>query len=822
MIGYELTPAGASYSCAPASWRYTGIPLTEADPASNLLPPGTDTVLFSVRTPVPAACRYSIGQPLDYGRMTPFEEGQGETLHRARLRLSPDPRQLNRVFVRSSVAPGYLLELKWRSIAAANPPFPRKGAIWMGSGTLQANRAIASRISLFYGVQFEPREIWTLRAANPDVLIFPAVSADESSDDYASAFGIPADYFLKDVNGKTIEGGWSRLYKLNLTRPEVADFLAGLAYRLIREADFAYDGIFIDNFHTTMSFQSRSDAYGNPVKIDANGDGIEDDPTWLDAAWKDGVYRLLRRFRSLMPNALITGHIWNTPTDQEARASINGDSIVAAATDVAEGRAQLGGLWARYQGWLESARRPALDLIEGAPHHQLAYGYGIWDASKNIPPATLEFARTFYPLVRFGLALTLMGDGYFVFNYGDVGTLLNDLKAVWWYDEYDFDLGYPTGPARLLDTTVGNNLIRNGGFEHPWQEKWNFFADPIEGASATVENTGTAAADGSAAHVSIASAGKPYHVQFWQPGLSLLKEETYTVRFRARADAVRTIGVGVLKDTPDFRSYGLSNAFEAGVDWREYVMTFDSNVTARDARLCFYLGDRVGEVWLDDIVLQAGGEPVYRRDFTNGIVLLNGSDKPARVDLEPGLARFAGRQAPRFQYLVDDTVPGFVVVGNWRVAAVDSGFGPGGGPKPIGPYFHSWNGSCRISDSGAGRAEWPLSIPEDGEYTIQAWWAAAPDASRWCSRAVFDVISSGKVIASAALDERSAGDQWHTIAKVRLSAAGAPLVRLHSEGKGALVADALYVFSSRRLNDGSPVSSMTIGPKDGILLRRVR
>jgi hypothetical protein len=40
--------------------------------------------------------------------------------------------------------------------------------------------------------------------------------------------------------------------------------------------------------------------------------------------------------------------------------------------------------------------------------------------------------------MRFGLAFTLMNDGYFAYEYGDTWHG-ND----WWYDELNVDLGYP-------------------------------------------------------------------------------------------------------------------------------------------------------------------------------------------------------------------------------------------------------------------------------------------------------------------------------------------------------------------------------------------
>ena len=63
----------------------------------------------------------------------------------------------------------------------------------------------------------------------------------------------------------------------------------------------------------------------------------------------------------------------------------------------------------------------------------------------DVRSSTLEFARTYYPYVRFGLVLTLMNDGYFAHEFGDTWHG-ND----WWYDELDFDLGIPLGPAERV------------------------------------------------------------------------------------------------------------------------------------------------------------------------------------------------------------------------------------------------------------------------------------------------------------------------------------------------------------------------------------
>jgi hypothetical protein len=47
-----------------------------------------------------------------------------------------------------------------------------------------------------------------------------------------------------------------------------------------------------------------------------------------------------------------------------------------------------------------------------------------------------------YQSMRFGLASTLLGDGYYSFDYGD-----QDHNQTWWYDEYNVNLGNPVGTA---------------------------------------------------------------------------------------------------------------------------------------------------------------------------------------------------------------------------------------------------------------------------------------------------------------------------------------------------------------------------------------
>ena len=76
------------------------------------------------------------------------------------------------------------------------------------------------------------------------------------------------------------------------------------------------------------------------------------------------------------------------------------------------------------------------------------------------------------------------------------------------------------------------------------------------------------------------------------------------------------------------------------------------------------------------------------------------------------------------------------------------------------------------------------------------------------------------MVASTVLSQRVDGDQWHEIAEVSLSPLSEGHVRLRCTGPAPCVADAVYVRSSARYNDGSPAEVVVLQPMDGIVLAR--
>jgi len=800
---YEFTPVSVTQTgavCQSSALAWNGIPITNPQPPSTLLPVGATGVSLTVQTASNTTCAYAVGQPLPFTQMTAFDSGAGSQLQSTVINgLNPDPNFVNDVYVRCAAQPDYLLHLQYRALSEANPPYPRKGNLWGWGLWLTNGLPYMSRVDLWLGATPSADQVVALRQLNPHLRILTSINAVENS-------GLPDDYYLKDIYGNRIEV-WPGSYRLNLTKPYVADYQAQFAYQTVLGTGLMADGVFFDNVMTSQSWLT-ADIYGNPVQIDANEDGIPDDPATLDAAWKAGVFREIQTFRQLMPNAIVSSH--STDIYEPGIAGLfNGISIGFHTSDVLEGRMAFSTLFTTYNDWLGLAVPPPVTMIESSPMAQISYGYG-YSPLTVIPPSTLEFARTYYPYVRFGLALTLLNDGFFAHEFGDTYHGNN-----WWYDELDYNLGYPLGPAQLvsLPGPTATNLIVNGGFENPLSDSWSW--DAATGCTAAFSQQTTNAAVGSAcARIDVSqTTGIDWNIELAQYNRSLVQGVSYDDTFWARADTNRYISVSSQKGSPNWDNYGLYQQVWITTNWQQYTVSFIANATVSDARLQFFVGASTGTVWLDDVHLTQSPPLIYRRDFNYGSVLLNATRQVQNVSVGSGFHRLTGSQAPMYEWIIDDLDPAFSTTGTWTNVVYDSGLW-----QANGPYYHSWAGSLHQQVSAGGEADWQLSIPADDTYTISAWRPAAPQASNWTSSASFQVVSGGIVLASTNADQTTGGDQWHDIATVQLFATNATYVRLTAT-QGICVADALHVLSLSRYNNGQPASTVRLQPMDGIMLQ---
>lgn len=163
--------------------------------------------------------------------------------------------------------------------------------------------------------------------------------------------------------------------------------------------------------------------------------------------------------------------------------------------------------------------------------------------------------------------------------------------------------GEETKTSRLLSLTIAEpaaNLIPNGSFESALAKPWKF---ETVGAAATLQTTAeTSTAGASSAAITVTSTAPPSTVRLSLSGLTLQAGRVYRLMFSAKAETPRSMHLDVtgaatgeaLWDT----SVPVPNL------WQRYVLYFQTAAAIPTAQLDFSFGDRTGNLWLDDVVLE--------------------------------------------------------------------------------------------------------------------------------------------------------------------------------------------------------------------------
>ena len=116
------------FAPALATAASTGFSITNLAPASNLLPPGTDSVTVSFTTSEATTCGWSLIFGTPFNSMTPFE-AQPTASHQGQVTgLSTDTRVVNIVYIQCAADPTVTGYLQYRDVPARNGSFPRIGS----------------------------------------------------------------------------------------------------------------------------------------------------------------------------------------------------------------------------------------------------------------------------------------------------------------------------------------------------------------------------------------------------------------------------------------------------------------------------------------------------------------------------------------------------------------------------------------------------------------------------------------------------------------------------------------------------------------------
>jgi len=251
-----------------------------------------------------------------------------------------------------------------------------------------------------------------------------------------------------------------------------------------------------------------------------------------------------------------------------------------------------------------------------------------------------------YRNMRFALTTALMGDGSFTYRFS------HDNRAATWFDEYDGAgrgrgyLGQPLGPASaaIPPATTPDLLSGDGAFDSAtqlgtWQLTLSSGYLATKSVDTTQKKSGT-----SASRVDISQAGGVSWKARLVHRVSVTSGQPYTLAFWARADRPLTADAYVQRSDTKSDSFG---RVPLDAEWRYFELPINSSGTDAAATLNLGLGEKTGTVWLDDVTIRVGNQrDVMRRDFQNGLALVNATDRVATIELGGTFRKIRGTQAP--------------------------------------------------------------------------------------------------------------------------------------------------------------------------------
>ena len=255
------------------------------------------------------------------------------------------------------------------------------------------------------------------REVNPDIIILAYVPTVSWNNVWTSAAytqfkkGIKSSWWLKDKNGKQVSI-WPNTEALDLT----TDWYKYLADWTVDEilSSGNWDGVFYDEVSAEINWVPN-------LKV-------------TDQAWTQGLVNLFTRTRTRAAKDTII--VMNGSSNATLMPLTNGRMYESFPTP-----------WESNGDWstIEQRYLDQQEVVQGEPT------FIINGNSNN------SGDKTDYQKMRYGLTSTLLGNGYFGFDFGTEGH-----GETWYYDEYDTYLGEPVGePEDLLNpsnTTIGKSV----------------------------------------------------------------------------------------------------------------------------------------------------------------------------------------------------------------------------------------------------------------------------------------------------------------------------------------------------------------------------
>ncbi|MDA3802972.1 MAG: putative glycoside hydrolase [Patescibacteria group bacterium] len=282
--------------------------------------------------------------------------------------------------------------------------------------------------------QNSPDKVRRIRELNPDIIILAYITSQEIMDDliynhlgflrYDLKNEIIDSWYLKSSSGSRLSY-WQNTHLLNLSDGsgtnssglKFNEFLPIFVKNEILSTNL-FDGVFYDNAWGNVSWSCGDD-------VDINNDGIKDDVSYVNSKWEEGYDKMLEISKNLFGNEYII--IGNAKVHLPYQNKLNGMMFEDFPSS--------------WEGtWSDSLNTySSLKAVNKEPKITIINSY-----NKN---------RENYSKMRFSLTSTLLENGFYSFDYDT-----SDHGQLWWYDEYDFNLGNETSDSiNLLNREMSNS-----------------------------------------------------------------------------------------------------------------------------------------------------------------------------------------------------------------------------------------------------------------------------------------------------------------------------------------------------------------------------
>ncbi|MGQ9603878.1 MAG: putative glycoside hydrolase [bacterium] len=377
------------------------------------------------------------------------------------------------------------------AVAESGNAYPKTANIFNEIPTLEQARVLSRWDLVCLGADVQdlcPNIIDTLRSYNSEIVVlayFPSTfiwSDWESRSPIERRFGEKLeqqDWWLRDNCGEIV-GDPALLWYANLTTVCPRDqsgqrLIEWLADYLAREliGSGMWNGCLIDGlFYSGTWINTVPDYFRQEgARVDANRDGLPDDPESLTVWWREGIRQFLGRLRGRIGNSYILigeskslmGEYLNGGI-REDFPYMHGDWTTNMFSDF--------GYMTMCQTWLSEPLNCSMIV-------------SFYDDPQNTlyqPRRTPTYERH----LRFTLSSALLGDGYYLMEQeqGD---------ALWWEDYYDLDFGLPIGPARCDTMQVSDGVV------YLWQRRFEnvtVYCNPSSNKYVRIADTWLAPYDG--------------------------------------------------------------------------------------------------------------------------------------------------------------------------------------------------------------------------------------------------------------------------------------------------------------------------------------